>query len=419
MRALGLLLVLASIVHGQAGADEGWPTWHPLREERQVLSRDDPAPAMNAATYERLSRAHELLADEQPAEALGLLTKLSSRGMNNYERALVEQTLGHTYSVLGDDPRAFEAFEKCVEFDILPTPVQQSIKYSLASYYASLERYSTSNDMMMRWFRYQETPRAEAYLLMGTNHLQDGELLEGLPYVRRANALADPPREPWKQTELAILFELRRYLEAIDLLEDMVHIWPDRVTYYSALSGLLMETDQEARALSALMLPWLRGLLRTSEDILTLVRLNLYLDDPDRAATILARAIEQEYVPATEEHLELLLGAWTGAREMEQAVLTIDRLAQLSDDGEYYLRKAQLLNASGDWQAAVQAAREALEKGGLEQPGDAWILAGVALSELERYPEALDAFEGARREGGEDARRSAASWIAYVRDRSG
>ena len=86
-------------------------------------------------------------------------------------------------------------------------------------------------------------------------------------------------------------------------------------------------------------------------------------------------------------------------------------------DGEYHLREALLLNEDGDWEGVAAAAGRALEKGGLDRPGEAWMLRGVALAELARYRQALAAFQSAAREGDAAARRNAAAWIAYVRDR--
>ena len=416
---LGLFMAFPCAVHSEPLATEELANWHPLREGRTAEVRTDPVAGMQPFTYERLSRVQALLEDSKFARAISVLEGLSVRGMNDYERAVIAQNFAYVYAQQGDEPRAFEAYEACVALNTLPTPVQQSIVYSLAGYYASEERYEASNEMMMRWFRYEQAPTAEAYLLMGTNHLDLEALPQALQYVRRANALAEPPQESWMQVELAILFETKNYIQAIELLERMLGIWPQRARYYSALAGLLLETGQESRALSALMVPWLHGLLVDGEDILTLVRLNLYLGDPERAAVVLHQAMELEYVDAQQETLELLLGAWIEAREMRHAVDAIDRLAQLADDGEHFLRKAQLLNETGDWEAVVEASRTALEKGGLEQAEDAWMLAGIALTELERYAEALDAFESAKREAEGEAREQAAAWISYVRERSG
>ena len=415
---LGVPLALVQCLTAWGEIDES-AAWHPLNPSRVIEVRDEPSTAMGQVTYQRLSRAHELLGQAELEDALSVLDRLGTGGLNDYERAQVFQTYGFIYSQAEDQDKAFDAFEKCIELDALPTQAQQGIMYSLASYYSSEGRYSESNSMIMRWFRHEGQPIPDAYMLLGINHSEQEELLEALPYVRQANVLAESAREPWKQLELALLFETKRYGEAITLLEEMIALWPDKVRYYEMLSGLLVETGEDARALSALMIAWLGGLLTEEHLVLTLVRLNLYLDHPARGGEILEDAIEHGHVQPTFENLELLLNAWANARETDKAVSVISTLAELAQDGDYYLRKALLLNEKGEWQAVAQAAQKAIEKGGLERPGDAWILRGVALAELERFGEAIAAFEGAGREGDQATRRNADSWVAYVRDRSG
>ena len=420
MRSAALLIAAALAVGAVADAPAGdWPAWHPLREARRVEPRDEPATTMNERVYKALSRTHELLGEAKLAEALASLGRLGERNLNAYERAQVQQTYGFIYAQQGKDDEALVAFERCLDLDALPTFVQQGVVYSVATYYAGRERYVDSNNAAMRWFRHEAKPGADAYMLVGVNHVQQGELAEGLPYVRRANVIA-PPREVWMQVELAILVETGRTGEAIALAERMVGLWPDEVRHYEALSGLLLAAGEDPRALAALTVAWLRGLLAEEHQLLTLARLNMHLDTPARGAAILEAALGAEQVRPTFANLELLLGGWTAARETARARAVVERLAELAEDGEYHLRKALLLNEDGDWEGVAAAAEQALEKGGLARPGEAWVLRGVALAELAQYRQALTAFEAAARaagDGDDASRRNAAAWIAYVRDR--
>ncbi len=419
MRATATTLLISfalGVCSAEAGeSSQQWPAWHPLREARKVEPREEPSTTMSENVYQQLSRAHELLGDGKLDEALASLQRVGGRNLRPYEVAQVQQTLGFVYAQQGRDHEALTAFEHCIELDALPTFVQQGVVYSVASYYAGQERYAESNAAAMRWFRHEAEPGADAYMLVGVNHVQEGEMLEGLPYVRRANRLTTP-REAWMQVELAILVETGRLDEAIAVAEQIVGLWPDEVSYYETLSGLLMQTGDDARALSALTVPWLRGLLTEEAQILNLARLNLHLRSPARGAEVLTAAMEAGHVAPTFENLELLLNAWAAARETGRAAALTDRLVGLAEGGEYHLRKALLLNENGDWQGVADAAGEALAKGGLERPGEAWVLRGTALAELARPAEAVQAFENARREGSEATRRNAAAWIAYVKD---
>ena len=417
-----LLLVAASLLAGPAFAQTGYgdlPTWHPLRPDRVADEREEPSASMSETFYRRLARAHELLDEENLTDALDVMGRIRPDRISNYEAAQLHQTYGFVYSQLEREDEAFAAFEKCLELDALPTFAQQGIVYSVAGYYAGEERYVESNNTLLRWFRYEAEPIADAYILMGANFAQREEMREALPYVVRANALAEEPNENWRNLQLAIHAQLNQFPEAIDLLKENIGIWPDTLRYYLLLSGLSMEVGDEEGALSALVIPWHRGILTNGPDVLNLARLSMYLENPAQAGEILEEGIEQGYIAENTDNLRLLLSSWTMAREMERAVDAIDRLAKLADDGEYYHRKAMLLNETGEWDGVVESCRLAIEKGGLERPGEVWILQGVALAELQRFDEAVESFENAKRTGNDNQRRSANSWIAYIEDRTG
>lgn len=418
LAALFALLMLAPAAAAQ-NEPGNLPQWHPLRADRAAEEREEPSASMSESFYRRLSRTHELLDEDNLTEALDLMDRIRTDRISDYEAAQLYQTYGFVYSQLEREEEAFAAFEKCLELDALPTFVQQGIVYSVAGYYAGEERFEDSNSTMLRWFRYEAEPQPEAYILMGANFAQQERMRDALPYVIRANELAEEPNESWRNLQLAIHVELRQVPEAIELLKENIGIWPDKLRFYLVLSGLYMEAENDEGALSALIIPWHRGMLETEPDILSLTRLSLFLENPARAGEILSQAMERGYVEENSDNLRLLLSSWTTAREMDRAVETIDKLAQLSDDGEFFHRKAMLLNESGDWEGVVDSCGRALEKGGLENPGEVWILQGVALAELRRFDEAIEAFENAKREGSDNIRRNANAWIGYVRDRTG
>ena len=395
------------------------PQWHPLRPDRVAAEREEPSASMSETFYRRLARTHELLDEDNLTEALELMDRIRPDRIAEYEAAQLYQTYGFVYSQLEREEEAFAAFEKCLELDALPTFVQQGIVYSVAGYYAGQERFAESNNTLLRWFEHQAEPIADAYILMGANFAQREMMREALPYVVRANQLAKKPNENWRNLQLAIHAELNQFPEAIDLLKNNIGIWPDNLRYYLVLSSFYMETNNDAGALASLTIPWYRGLLDKEVDIISLVRLNLFLENPARAGEVLSEAMEMGYVEENSENLRILLNSWTMAREMDRAVEAIDKLAQISEDGEYYHRKAMLLNETGDWEGVVESCRLAVEKGGLERPGEVWVLQGVALAELGRFGEAIEAFENAKRVGSDNIRRNSNAWINYVKDRSG
>ncbi len=140
---------------------------------------------------------------------------------------------------------------------------------------------------------------------------------------------------------------------------------------------------------------------------------------PYQAASIVEENINNGSLERNEKNLRLLLGAWTAAREFDQAIGVINILAPMINDGNLYIQKAMLLNEKGDWKGIKVAASEALNTGNLEKPGDIYILKGMAQTELEEYDQAISSFEKAVELGTDGNKRNAEAWIEYVTDRKG
>ena len=159
---------------------------------------------------------------------------------------------------------------------------------------------------------------------------------DALPYVIRANELAEAPNESWRNLQLAIHVELRQVPEAIELLKENIGIWPDKLRFYQVLSGLYMEAENDEGALSALTIPWHRGnagnRIGHSEPR---PPQPLSREPRPRRCEILGEAMERGHVEENFDNLRLLLNSWTMAREMDRAVDAIDKLARLADDGEF------------------------------------------------------------------------------------
>jgi len=381
-----------------------------------TVERDDPGSTMGELAYKRLSKIHELMGEDRYDEALTEIGKMENMRLNDYEKALMWQTYGFIYSARGDFGRAIDYFERSLAEDALSTQAQQGMLYSLAGLYQSEGRYEDAIETMRSWFRYAEEPDAGAYILVAGSFAELERYGEALPCVQLAIETADKPREPWYQLELAIHMEEDDYRAAAGVLRTLIRLWPDKRRYWETLSGVYLELKEDQLALATMMAAYNRGLITDGAKILNLVRLNLYLDSPYVAGRILARGIEEGAVEGDADNLNLLRSAWTSAKEYDRAVAVIDRLGQLTGDPKYYMDKASILNEQARWEAAIAASRQALDAG-TETPARAWLLMGMAYTELDRLGEALQAFDRVRETGDAKERQNAAAWIAFVRDR--
>lgn len=137
-----------------------------------------------------------------------------------------------------------------------------------------------------------------------------------------------------------------------------------------------------------------------------------FSDVPYKAGKVLERGLEEGKIERNLRNLKMLAQSWVAARETDKAVAALEAAAELSEDGELDAQRAQVLINAERNQEAIRAARRALEKGGVEQPGNMHLVIGMAELNLENFNEALRAFAQAKQF--DDVRRTANQWERYT-----
>jgi tetratricopeptide (TPR) repeat protein len=381
------------------------------------LQRSEPGALMSERAFRRFEAVTALYSEARYAEALGAAESYLGSELNDYEKAMGEQILGYILVALDRPADAVPRFERAIELDALPNAAHFNMMRSLAQLYAALEQWQKSIEMMGLYLAYQPEASGEDRIMMGQNYVQLGRYRDALSWVRGALERAgDTPPESWLQLELAIHFELGDHRAALRVLRTLVARWPDRLRYWEMMAGAHQALDEDVEALAALMAAYNGGLINEPAKLLNLVRLNMYVELPYQAGRILGRAIETGVVEASPDNLEMLLQAWTAAREFDRAAEVVDRLAMLTADGDLLLRKARLMMEQNRWQAMLDAARQGLEIGNVGKPGEAWLMIGIALLELDQLRESRRAFQQAQ-EFDADSRRQAREWQRFVEER--
>jgi tetratricopeptide (TPR) repeat protein len=381
------------------------------------LQRSEPGALMSERAFRRFEAVTALYSEARYAEALGAAESYLGSELNDYEKAMGEQLLGYILVALDRPADAVPRFERAIELDALPNAAHFNMMRSLAQLYAALEQWQKSIEMMGLYLAYQPEASGEDRIMMGQNYVQLGRYRDALSWVRGAlERTGDTAPESWLQLELAIHFELGDHRAALRVLRTLVARWPDRLRYWEMMAGAHQALDEDVEALAALMAAYNGGLIDEPAKLLNLVRLNMYVELPYQAGRILDRAIETGVVEASPDNLELLLQAWTAAREFDRAAEVVDRLAALTADGDLLLRKARLMMEQNRWQAMLDAARQGLEIGNVGKPGEAWLMIGIALLELDQLRESRRAFQQAQ-EFDADSRRQAREWQRFVEER--
>jgi tetratricopeptide (TPR) repeat protein len=141
---------------------------------------------------------------------------------------------------------------------------------------------------------------------------------------------------------------------------------------------------------------------------------NLYLLHglPYKAAVLLEKEMASEIIKDNERNLRLLSQAWYTAREDEKAIPPLERAADITKDGELYVRLAQSHINLENWKEAAAAAREGIRLGGLKRSDQAQIMLGMSLFNQRLLEQARRAFVEASKD--RRSERAASQWVNYV-----
>jgi tetratricopeptide (TPR) repeat protein len=363
--------------------------------------------------YEYLEKAHEALDQERYDDALAALAQLErkDRRMNDHERSLLWQSRAYVYSAQEQYDEAIENFRRCVDADAMPEASLQNARYNLGQLYLVTERYDDAIRTLVAWFQHARNPSANAHFMMAMAYLQVDDKAQALVHARETVAGRSEPREPWLQLLASLLIDAEEFEDAVPVLEQLSAAHPKK-SYFTQLSALYSHLGRHERALGTLEVAYLQNLLDDESNLETLAQLYLYNDVPYKAAKVLETGLEAGRIAGDEEAWRLLGTAWLQAKERDRAMPPLERAATLQRDGDGWMQLARIQLEAGEWASARASLGRALG-GGVQSPGTAQLLLGIANASEERWEDARRAFEAA----GEHppTRAAAEQWLGSIR----
>lgn len=365
-------------------------------------------------TYKRMEDLYVMIGEEQYQEAFAGLSTLAERVRNNeYESAVVAQALGHVRAAQDDLRGAIKFFRQAFDMNALPDATHYDILFNIAQLYISMGEHEAGLRSLDEWFCVTPPPhKEEAYVLKATANAQLNNYPAALEAISTAIDVSDNPRESWYQLKLASHYELKQFQAAADTLETLIKKWPEKKDYWSQLSSVYLTLKEDPRALATLALAHRRGMLEKQQDWMQLYQLYGYMDVPYKAAEILQEGLKRGIVEPTKNHYEQLGSAWFAAQEMRKSAEAYGQAGELAIDGKMDMQQAFIYVELEDWEKAIGALNRALQKGGLDNTGNAYVLKGMAEFEQCNLAEAEASFRSAL--DFDTVRQGARQWINHL-----
>jgi tetratricopeptide (TPR) repeat protein len=294
-----------------------------------------------------------------------------------YALAVVRQHLGYVHLALEDYRAARSDFLRALEPGVLPEDVERNLHLVLAQVHLRLDMHRQAVQDIETWLPGGRRPTPSQRVLAAQVFHAAGRTRSAIAHLEQAVEASPSPEESWLRSLLAMYLEAERSEEAGRLLHDLVRRFPDRALYWKYLAQIHLQAGREQQAVSMLALAYRKGLLERQE-FTRFAGLYARLGVPEKAARLLRQWRESRRLAATPDLLAMEADLWTLARERKQALVTLRQRPGEGRDGRLAFREGSLLFEEGRWIDAADAFRMALRRGGLEHPGQAQLLLGVA-----------------------------------------
>ena len=371
--------------------------------------------AMSQQVYEQLTEVQELIEAKDYATAEVKIRDLRDKKLSDYERAQIWNITAYSYYLQERYDEAISAYDQVLAQPGLPEALLQSTLKTKSQLMFTIEDYEGALVVIRELMSVIPEPSADVLMIEGQALFQLARYDEALVPIKTAIQMykeqGQKPKENWLLLLRVIYFEQKDYENMLEVVKELIAYYP-KDTYVLVLAGIYSELGDTKKQLALTEVLYEKGYLHNASQIVNLANLYLLHGLPYKAAVVLEQEMEKDIVESTERNLRLLSQAWYTAREDEKSIPPLERAAQISEDGELYMRLAQSHINLENWAAAAEAARQGIRLGGLKRPDQAQILLGMSLFNQKRLEQARTAFQAASRD--ERSARAASQWINYV-----
>jgi len=402
-RIVVAILLAASLSLGVASGVSG-------AERKKRSSRKNFVPSQQVG--KKLMKIQELAEAEDYAGALEILRPLSKKTrLKKFDKATVYQMMGYMLGAQENYEEALAAFEVALKVDYLPDTAMQQLKYNLGQLYLGQENYDRALELFEAWLDGAEKPDAQAHFMITIAYAGKEDWPSALTHARTSVELSKTTVENRLRMLLAVEYQNGNIQETLEVLKQLVTLFPKK-DYYMQLAFGYSNIGEDEKALAMLELAYQLDYLTRENEITQLSQRYLYHDLPWPAAKVMAKALEDGSVETTAKNLELYANSLLHAREYKDAIVPLEQAAVLAEEGDLYVRLAQVHLEVEDWKKARLALQSGIDKGNLRDIGSAQLLLGVSNYNEKRFKSAKTAFLAAAQE--EKSASSAKKWLKHV-----
>ncbi len=371
-----------------------------------------------------LVRAQEMLSAEPPrvAEAKEILVDQDIGRWIEPELVGYHQIMASVSQTEGNMDGLLEHYKELLKFKNIPYSLRDQVTYAVGQIEFSNDNREEGKKYLYEWLQYQPTPNISHLEFFTNVHFAIGQsegisaedaafnyrlAIEYLNWaIRKTKEEGKQDKENWYAVLRTLHSALEEQDKVLEYAELLATRWPKK-EYWLQLSGIYGQSASEPvltpqqiavlekKQFAAYELAHRQNLLDNGREMESMSQLYLYHESPYQSSKVITSAIDQGISEKNLRNLQLQANAFIAGKDYEKAVDPMKTAAELSEDGDNYMRLANIYLTLDKYEEAAAAIESALNKGGLRRPDQSSILQGQAYLALENFAKARDSFRAA------------------------
>lgn len=408
LRLVAGLLLAASLVPAAQAADASKKPEKPQTKVTQTLSQ---------ATYKQMEIAQKAFdaKDYKGAEAALDVLKAKQEKLNDYERATLWNLYAGVFRAQEDNKRAIGAYVTVLKQPNLPDGLHNDALFALAQTYFLIDDYAAAIRVLDKWFASVQDVQPDAWILYAQAWYQQQKYEQAKAPILKALGIAKsrnlPLKENWLGLLRAVYFELKDYGSAAKVMEILVTTYP-KDSYFLQLAGIYGLLGEQKKQAEVMHLAYLGGYVHNPGDLLNVARLYLAEEAPARAVDLLKAKFRDKTLDVNAENLQLLAQSLALAKETEQSIPVLTKLAGMTGESKHYNYLGQAYTQLNNWPKAADAFQAALKGKDVANAANLQMQLGTALYNAGKLNDAKQAFIAAS--SADHQKDAALNWVKFI-----
>ncbi|MCP5357258.1 MAG: hypothetical protein H7A06_03850 [Pseudomonadales bacterium] len=371
--------------------------------------------------FKAISEIQELMSPEDAnaepdyARAKVQLDELNERydRLNDFEKSTLLNFYTNYYLNTEQIDMALQTFEKILTIEELRVESRLRALMALGQLYMGEERYQEAIDAFDKWREISDEENENVYLGLANSYYNLAKYNEAIPYLIDHMEMVQASGKALPKNIYGLLnlmyIELEDYTSAERVTKQMVTLF-DEPSDWRNLSAIYGYLDDDKKRIETLSITFAKGYMENESEFLNLGQSLAGADAPYQGAKVLERGFELGIIEPTEQNYERLVQMYMLANEYELALEPAIKAAEVAENGDAYDQLGYVYYMLHDYKNSADAMAKAIERGGLENPGDAQLFLARSLVELDDF----DAAAAAARRAQDLGENSARSFLNYI-----